>query len=239
MPRKKDPRTPQYCRHRFSGNAYVRFDGQWFKLGKHGTPKSHAEYDRLVSEWLANGRTVRVVENEIDSRLTISEVIAAYWKYAQTYYVKDGHPTSEQATLKCALRLLRNMYARPVFCVHPRRPEEARALAAAAPWPRMPWQSRWRGRISCLPGCVKSGLTRRHRRPTPRDPCRETGAVRGSVPPGSTRESVRGSPYRQPHIRNDAGLSESRTGDNRRSNRGRTRTTGAAIQRCLAQHLAI
>ncbi len=112
MPRTRDARTPQYCRHRSTGNAYVRIDGQWFNLGKHGTPKSHAEYDRLISEWLANGRRVRVVETEIDSRLTISEVIAAYWKYAQTYYVKDGHPTSEQATLKCALRPLRHMYAR-------------------------------------------------------------------------------------------------------------------------------
>ena len=39
-----------------------------------------------------------------------TELLAAYWRYAQTHYVKNGKPTSELAGLKTALRFLRQQY---------------------------------------------------------------------------------------------------------------------------------
>ena len=49
-------RTPSYRLHKPTGQAVVTLDGRDFYLGKHGTPASRAEYDRLIAEWLANGR---------------------------------------------------------------------------------------------------------------------------------------------------------------------------------------
>jgi integrase len=38
------------------------------------------------------------------------ELIALYWRHAQTYYVKGGRPTSEQATIRQALRPVKKLY---------------------------------------------------------------------------------------------------------------------------------
>ena len=45
-----------------------------------------------------------------DAPLTIDEPILAYFKYAQTHYVKNGEPTSEQGCLRQALRFVRQLY---------------------------------------------------------------------------------------------------------------------------------
>src|SRR6476646_3287799 len=52
MPRK----LPGYCRHPDRNRAYVRLDGRAIYLGEHGTAESRAEYERVIAEWLANGR---------------------------------------------------------------------------------------------------------------------------------------------------------------------------------------
>ena len=47
---------PKYRKHRVSGQAIVTLSGKDFYLGPHGTKASKSEYDRLIGEWLANGR---------------------------------------------------------------------------------------------------------------------------------------------------------------------------------------
>ncbi len=49
-------RTPSYRHHRSSGQAVVTVDGRDIYLGKFGMAESRAEYDRLLAEWLCNGR---------------------------------------------------------------------------------------------------------------------------------------------------------------------------------------
>jgi hypothetical protein len=49
-------KTPGYRLHRPSGRAVVTLSGRDFDLGKFDSPESRAEYDRLVAEWLLNGR---------------------------------------------------------------------------------------------------------------------------------------------------------------------------------------
>ena len=56
MPDGKSPRVPSYRLHKPSGRAVVRLNGRDIYLGKHGTPESHAEYERVISQWLANQR---------------------------------------------------------------------------------------------------------------------------------------------------------------------------------------
>lgn len=74
MPRSAGEAIPQYRKHRGSGQAVVTISGRDHYLGPHGTKTSKFEYDRLVGEWLASGRSLGygVAQND----LTISELLA-------------------------------------------------------------------------------------------------------------------------------------------------------------------
>ena len=55
------PKIPDYRLHKRSGLAVVTLpDGfgrrRDVQLGKYDSPESRAEYDRVIAEWLANGR---------------------------------------------------------------------------------------------------------------------------------------------------------------------------------------
>lgn len=97
---------PKYRKHKATGQSIVTIDGKDFYLGPHGSKASKLEYDRLIGEWLANGRSLRIA----DQVLTITELIAKYWKHAKGYYIKNGKPTDELPGLKIALQLLRSTY---------------------------------------------------------------------------------------------------------------------------------
>jgi hypothetical protein len=94
MTSRKRSRVPSYRRHRASGLALVTLDGRDHYLGPHGSETSRAEYDRLVGEWMAHGRRLPVTEAERPA-VTVAEVLAAFWLYAEVHYRKDGKGTSE------------------------------------------------------------------------------------------------------------------------------------------------
>jgi len=98
---------PKYRKHKASGQAFVELSGHRFYLGPHGTQASHGQYDRLVGEWQQNGRRLPTKPDEV---ITVSELLAAYWKFAEEYYVKDGCKTDEQQGIKVALSFVRRMY---------------------------------------------------------------------------------------------------------------------------------
>ena len=103
---------PKYRLHRPSDQAVVRLDGHDHYLGRHGTPESHSRYDQAVAAWL-NARTPPApVAEPPRAPLTVSELILAYWKFVVTYYVKDGRPTSEQTSIRLALRVVRRLFGR-------------------------------------------------------------------------------------------------------------------------------
>ena len=105
----KRPRTPSYRRHKPSGQAVVTLDGRDYYLGRYRTKASRTEYERLVGEWLANGRRMpRPGGGPTD--LTVSELLAAYWRHAEGYYVKDGQPTSQLHCIRAAFRPLKRLY---------------------------------------------------------------------------------------------------------------------------------
>jgi len=103
--------VPKYRKHKASGQAFVELNGRRLYLGPHGTKVSRLEYDRLVSEWLQNGRTTITAATESGDFLVV-ELIAAYLKFAQGYYRKGGRPTSEYAAILSAMRELRLLYGR-------------------------------------------------------------------------------------------------------------------------------
>ena len=63
-------RNPAYRKHRASGQAIVTIDGQDIYLGPFGTQASRNEYDRIIGEWLANGR--RLSTKEVASDLAVN-----------------------------------------------------------------------------------------------------------------------------------------------------------------------
>jgi integrase len=102
------PRVPKYRRHKPSGQGVVTLDGRDYYLGKYRSAASKEAYQRLTAEWLLNGGRMARQSEEI----TVVELISAYLKFAEGYYLKDGKPTNEIKSTKRALKVLRELYGR-------------------------------------------------------------------------------------------------------------------------------
>lgn len=90
--------VPRYCHHRPSGKAFVRLNGKQIYLGPWKSKASKLEYDRLIGEWLAEGR--RLPGSASGRDLTVVELCAKYWAFAKRYYTKNGKPTGAQDGIK-------------------------------------------------------------------------------------------------------------------------------------------
>lgn len=97
---------PRYRKHAASRQAVVTLHGKDHYLGPYNSKSSKALYDRLIAEYCASGR----VATPGPDAITIIELIAAYWRFVVGYYRKDGQPTSEQASIRIALRELKRLY---------------------------------------------------------------------------------------------------------------------------------
>lgn len=104
-------RVPKYRLHKPSGLGVVRLGGRDVYLGRHGTPESHAEYRRIIAEWLGAGHP-RVASTASGHAVGISvnELVVAYLEFAKTYYVKHGRPTGELACLRHAIKPMVILY---------------------------------------------------------------------------------------------------------------------------------
>lgn len=112
----RKPRIPAYRLHKASGQAVVVLRGRSFYLGKFGSSGSKAEYQRIIHEYTAGGCLMPPETSATDSRtiphesFTIAELLDAYWQHVRVYYRKRGQPTSEQDTIRQALRFVRELY---------------------------------------------------------------------------------------------------------------------------------
>jgi integrase len=103
-------RVPSYRLHRPTDLAVVTISGRDVYLGKHETPESRAEYDRIIAEWLATGRRPMTSESASGADLAVNEMVLAYLQHVDAYYVKNGKSTSEPVNIRLALRPLRQLY---------------------------------------------------------------------------------------------------------------------------------
>ena len=94
------PKTPSYRHHRPSGQAVVTLNGRDVYLGRHDSPESRAEYDRVVAEWLGNGRQLPGAGD-----LTINELVVAYIRHVDGQYRSD-----EPEKIRLAIRPVRIRY---------------------------------------------------------------------------------------------------------------------------------
>jgi integrase len=101
--------VPKYSKHKASGQAVVAIGGVDHYLGPHGTKASRIEYDRLIAQWMANGRQAYVTADE---GLTVAELIRQYRVHAEQYYRgSDGKQTCEVENIRKACRIVRTLYA--------------------------------------------------------------------------------------------------------------------------------
>ena len=78
-------RTPSYRLHRPFGQAVVTLGGRDFYLGKNGSPGSRAEYDRMLVEWISNGRRLPGPASGRGSDTTVNELLLAYRRHDDGY----------------------------------------------------------------------------------------------------------------------------------------------------------
>jgi len=80
--------------HKPTGQALVELNGQRIYLGRYESAEARQRNSQLVAEWLANGRALPVTLDQI----TVVEMIARFWTYAQDYYrTPDGEPSAALA----------------------------------------------------------------------------------------------------------------------------------------------
>jgi len=79
-------KVPSYCRHKASGQAIVRLAGRDIYRGKYGSAASKEAYKRFAAEYLTRDDAI---DNGDDHCTTIAEVMAAYLRFAESYYRKN------------------------------------------------------------------------------------------------------------------------------------------------------
>ena len=103
-------RVLKYRFHKASGQAIVTLSGHDHYLGLHDSPASHSAYERLIAEWLGNGRQL-VPPTQLGT-LSVSELLAAYLEFAESYYSRNGKPTSEYVAVRDAMKPVREFYGK-------------------------------------------------------------------------------------------------------------------------------
>jgi integrase len=104
---------PSYRHYKPKNLAVVRINGHDQYLGKYGSPESREAYDRVISEWLANGRQSQPTAphpQDGNGGLSVGQLILAYWRFANSHYLKDGKPAGMLVGIRSALRPLRQLY---------------------------------------------------------------------------------------------------------------------------------
>ena len=106
----KPRKTPTYRFHKARNCGVVTIDGKDHYLGPYDSPESWEKYYQLLADWAGNCPTPPPSRTPDQVDWTINQLIASYWRFAQTWYVKDGQPTDAIYGVKGALRVLREMY---------------------------------------------------------------------------------------------------------------------------------
>lgn len=106
-------RVPAYCVHAARNQAYVRLNGEMIYLGAPGSPESREKYNRRIAEWLAAGRTHVMPEQQ--PSISVNEILLAYRRHAETYYVNpDGTPSGELERIDLSIAPVMELYGTDV-----------------------------------------------------------------------------------------------------------------------------
>jgi integrase len=164
MPRRPKGSIPSLVHHKPSDRARVRISGRDHWLGKWGSPEARLAYDRLIAEYLANGRItppqppgapiavdVRpskpgaeihaghpIAEAAAPTTLSVAELTLMYLDYCRIYYRDpEGNQTSTYGNALQAARALRPFDDTAAATFGPKRLGMIRDAEAAAGRPRV------------------------------------------------------------------------------------------------------
>ena len=144
MGRNRRHSLPQMRLHSGTGHARVRINGTEHWLGRFGSPEARAAYDRLIAEYLSNGRQVapkpvppepppaqpeqgpkpvapEVAAIPVTNELTVAELCVMFMDHAKTYYkLSDGRLSSSYHGMLQAVNALRPFGKYPAAAFGPR-----------------------------------------------------------------------------------------------------------------------
>ena len=94
------PRTPKYCRHKSTGQAYATINGKVVYFGKHGTPESRDAYDRAIAHW-------REVHATPAQTTTVGQLAVMYLRQHAEDYYSIGEVRNYRPVLRVLVRMFR------------------------------------------------------------------------------------------------------------------------------------
>ncbi|MBI3817219.1 MAG: site-specific integrase [Planctomycetes bacterium] len=103
MPTPSRTSIPKLGLHRATGQAIVRLNGKDHYLGDYAKEESRARYERLVAEWLNNGR--RLPQAEPTGDFTVADVVKGFLAWIDNEYrLPDGSVSREVLNVRLAMR---------------------------------------------------------------------------------------------------------------------------------------
>ncbi|MBX3396774.1 MAG: tyrosine-type recombinase/integrase [Phycisphaerae bacterium] len=110
------PRVPSLRLHKPSGRAVVTLSGRDHYLGPYDADSSRLAYEKLIGEWLANGR--RLIANEdspggVESKcesVSVAEVLLAFLEHCQRKYGARRQFPRIMSRIKTALSVIKNLF---------------------------------------------------------------------------------------------------------------------------------
>jgi hypothetical protein len=112
VPDQTTPHLPKLRHYKPKDLGVVRIDGRDIYLGRYDTAECQERYRRAVAEWLVGKQPSPPTADAKadDPGPSVAELILAYLRHVDAYYVKGGRPTSEATLIKLAMRVLRGLY---------------------------------------------------------------------------------------------------------------------------------
>ncbi|HEV7280668.1 MAG TPA: site-specific integrase [Pirellulaceae bacterium] len=128
-------RIPKYRRHKARNLAVVHIDGRDRYLGKYGSDESRKAYAQLIAERFglqlkppAAPPKASQARPRLSEEPTVRDVIRAYRRFAESWYVRDGKPTKELVDMQYAAKPLNRMFGNlPARQFGPKRLRELQA----------------------------------------------------------------------------------------------------------------
>lgn len=109
MPRFPQLHVPTYRLHRATGQAIVNLDGKDHYLGRYNTPESRTAYERIISQWMANGRKLPSATENIS--YTVGRLSVDFLLWARNEYkAPDGTTSRSVDNVKAAMRPLAKLF---------------------------------------------------------------------------------------------------------------------------------
>jgi integrase len=107
-----------------TGQARIKFQGRSLYFGKWGTDESHEKFNQFIAELSANRDRAKEERRQDKAKpalepeaqgLTVGRLVLMYMEDAQTYYRKNGQPTSEIHVLRLAFKPLVALFGRTLL----------------------------------------------------------------------------------------------------------------------------